>query len=81
MKNRADLDHEIDQENRAIMHIERQIEPERWRWLSPQEKEKRAAGIMEKWEMGWSREAIAKHYDLSRQRVSQIVNSFGAGWR
>ncbi len=53
---------------------------ERVRWTK-QERKDRDIGIMEKWQLGWSREAIAEHYDLTVQRISQIVNSFGATFR
>ena len=77
MKNRAEFDHEIEQENRAIMHIERGI----YQWSDARKRAERDGHIMELWEMGYSREDIAEKVDLTVQRVSQIVNSFGAGWR
>ncbi len=36
---------------------------------------------MEKWQLGWSRQAIAAEYDITAQRVSQIVGSFGGSFR
>jgi transcriptional regulator with XRE-family HTH domain len=36
---------------------------------------------MELWQLGWSRRAIAERFDLTPQRISQIVNNFGYGWR
>jgi DNA-binding CsgD family transcriptional regulator len=52
-----------------------------WRWLTPEEREKRNEHILELWAMGYSRIEIAEKMDITAQRVSQIVNSFGAGWR
>ena len=77
MKKRAEFDHEIDQENRAIMHIERGI----YRWSDERKRAERNVGIMERWDLGWSREEIAAYYDITPQRVSQIVRKFGYGWR
>jgi hypothetical protein len=56
-------------------------QPASWTWTSPAEREKRNVGILELWEMGWSRASIAERFDITPQRVSQIVNTFGAGWR
>ncbi len=52
-----------------------------WRWLSPEEREKRNEHILELWAMGYSRQIIAAEMDLTVQRISQIINDFGAGWR
>jgi hypothetical protein len=50
-------------------------------WLSREEQESRNVRIMELWALGYSRQAIAERVDLTPQRISQIVNSFGEGWR
>lgn len=82
MRNRADVDREIASENQAVRQQERFRKAKvEWRWLTPAEREERNAWIMELWAMGLSREDIAERVDLTVQRVSQIVNSFGAGWR
>lgn len=43
--------------------------------------EDRNTQILEWWAMGKDRRWIAAQVDLTPQRVSQIVNSFGSGWR
>ena len=82
MRTHAELDAEIARENHAIS---KQEEPKRtkleWRWLSPDERAERNEWIMELWAMGETREQIAEKVDLTPQRVSQVVNGFGAGWR
>lgn len=50
-------------------------------WLSREEQESRNVRIMELWALGYSRQAIAERVDLTPQRISQIVNNFGYGWR
>jgi hypothetical protein len=50
-------------------------------WLTAAEIAARNARIMELYAMGFGRRAIAKAVDLTPARVSQIVNSFGYGWR
>jgi uncharacterized protein (DUF433 family) len=44
-----------------------------WTWLKPTEREKRDGTIRELWEMGWSVQKIAERYDITAQRVHQIV--------
>jgi hypothetical protein len=48
-----------------------------WTWLSPEEREKRNQHVLELWQMGYSRQEIAGRVDVTPQRVSQIVLSFG----
>jgi hypothetical protein len=48
-----------------------------WRWLTPEQREKRNAEVMELWAFGYSRQQIARIVDLTPQRVGQIVSSFG----
>jgi len=50
-------------------------------WLSKAERDARDAHVLELWAMGYSRQEIARWVDLTPQRVSQIVNGFGKGWR
>jgi len=50
-------------------------------WLTAAEQAARNAHIMELYAMGYGRKAIATIVDLTPARVSQIVNSFGYGWR
>lgn len=50
-------------------------------WLSAAEVEQRNERILELWALGASRAVIAREVDLTPQRISQIVNSFGCGWR
>lgn len=50
-------------------------------WLPAAAIEQRNERILELWAMGASRGEIARLVDLTPQRVSQIVNSFGCGWR
>jgi len=50
-------------------------------WLSAAEMAARNVHIMELFAMGYGRRDIAKLVDLTPQRVSQIVNAFGCGWR
>jgi Mor family transcriptional regulator len=44
-----------------------------WRWLRPTERDKRNESIREKWQLGWSAKDIAERYDITPQRVHQIV--------
>jgi hypothetical protein len=76
VKTRAELDREIVAENQAI----RQMSRSHYRWSRVRDRIARDELIMELWEMGVSREEIAERVDLTPQRVSQIVNGFGAGW-
>ena len=46
-----------------------------WRYLSPQERQKRDGHIRELWAMGVSRQEIAERYDITPARVSQIVHA------
>jgi hypothetical protein len=39
--------------------------------------EERNASILEKWQLGWSRQKIAAYYGLTSARISQVVLSFG----
>jgi len=77
MKTRAEVDAEIQRENVAITQHNKSV----YRWSRVKDRIKRDEHIMELWAMGESREEIAEQVDLSPQRVSQIVNGFGAGWR
>lgn len=45
------------------------------------DRENRNEHVIELWAMGFDRHEIAELVDLTPQRISQIVNSFGAGWR
>jgi hypothetical protein len=45
----------------------------RWRWLTPIERAKRDGRIRELYAMGWDRREIAAVFDLTPQRVDQIV--------
>jgi Mor family transcriptional regulator len=56
-------------------------EPKSWTWTDPATRQARNEHIIELWQLGYSRRDIARHYDISPARVSQIVNSFGCGWR
>lgn len=53
------------------------IERPPWRYSTAEARKDRNIGIMEKYDLGWSRESIAQHYDITPKRVSQIVGSFG----
>jgi DNA-binding NarL/FixJ family response regulator len=77
LKTRAELDAEIQRENIAITQHNKSV----YRWSRVKDRIARDEHIMELWAMGESREEIAEQVDLSPQRVSQIVNGFGAGWR
>ena len=44
-----------------------------WTWLKPTEREKRDGHIRELWAMGWTRQELADEFDLTPQRVDQIV--------
>jgi hypothetical protein len=46
-----------------------------WRWLTPTERAKRDGRIRELWAMGWTRQELADEFDLTPQRVDQIVRS------
>ena len=48
---------------------------QRWRWLTADEREKRKVAIWELWDMGYPAAEIAARYDLSVQRVRQIIYS------
>lgn len=50
-------------------------------WFSPTNVEARRAHVMELYALGYDRKEIAERVDITPQRVSQIVNSFGYGWR
>jgi hypothetical protein len=50
-------------------------------WLTAAEIAARNAKILELFAMGFGRRAIAKAVDLTPQRVSQIVNALGYGWK
>jgi hypothetical protein len=50
-------------------------------WFTRAEQEKRNAHIMELYAMGHDRRYIAEKVDLTPQRVSQIINDFGYGYR
>jgi hypothetical protein len=76
MKTHAELDAEIQRENIAITQHNKSV----YRWNRVKDRVARDEHIMELWEMGKPREEIAELMDLSPQRISQIVNSFGAGW-
>jgi Mor family transcriptional regulator len=44
-----------------------------WTWLKPTEREKRDGHIRELWATGWNRRELANEFDLTPQRVDQIV--------
>jgi hypothetical protein len=50
-------------------------------WLTPDQIKARNEHIFELYQMGYDRQHIAEVVDLTPQRVSQIINSFGYGWR
>lgn len=77
MRTRAEIDEEIARENQAVAQHAKSV----YRWSRVKDRAARNERIMELWEMGVPREEIAEKVDLTPQRVSQIVNSFGAGWR
>ena len=52
-------------------------EPKTWTWTSPEERKARNVQIMEWWELGVPRDEIARRVDVTPQRISQIVTSFG----
>ena len=52
-----------------------------WPYSTPEARAKRDGRIMELWQMGLDRREIATLVDLTPQRVSQIVRSFGATFR
>jgi len=39
--------------------------------------EARNESILEKWQLGWSKQEIADHYGLTPQRIGQVILSFG----
>ena len=47
----------------------------RWRWLTATERAKRDGRIRELYAMGWNRQELADEFDLTRQRVDQIVRT------
>jgi hypothetical protein len=47
----------------------------RWRWLPPDERARRDAAIRELWAMGRSYGEIGEMFDLTKQRVFQIVKA------
>lgn len=47
--------------------------PDRWRWLSKDERAKRDARIRELWDLGQTLEQLAERFDLSVSRIRQIV--------
>lgn len=47
--------------------------PTTWTWTSPSERAKRDAHIRELYAMGISKKEIAEQYDLTVQRVHQII--------
>ena len=57
------------------------IERPPWRYRTKEARKDRDIGIMEKYDLGWSRHKIAEHYDLTPARVGQIVSSFGETFR
>jgi hypothetical protein len=76
MRRRADVDEELRREKRAIADLEKS----EFRWSRHVDRPKRDAHIMELWALGLTREEIGERVDLTPQRVSQIVHSFGVGW-
>jgi hypothetical protein len=58
-----------------------QIERPPWRYRTKEERDKRDAAIMELHAMGLDRRTIARRFDLTPDRISQIVLSYGGGFR
>jgi hypothetical protein len=50
----------------------------RWRWLSRDERARRDAAILELYAMGRSYAEIGEMFDLTKQRVFQIVKEVGS---
>jgi hypothetical protein len=48
-------------------------QPRSWTWTSPSEREKRDGRIRELYAMGHSRRELADIFDLTPQRIDQIV--------
>lgn len=48
-----------------------------YRWSNPDDRARRDGHILELWAMGEPRDAIADRFDITPQRVSQIVNRVG----
>lgn len=44
-----------------------------WHWLPPPKREARDEAIREKYAMGWTRHELAEEFDLTPQRIDQIV--------
>lgn len=47
--------------------------PRSWTWTSPTERDERDAHIRELYAMGWTKQMLAAHFDLSVPRIHQIV--------
>lgn len=47
----------------------------RWTWLTPIERAKRDGRIRELYAMGWARQELADEFDVTPQRVDQIVRT------
>jgi Mor family transcriptional regulator len=45
----------------------------KWIWLKAAERAKRDGHIRELYAMGWTKQEIAERYDITPQRVYQIV--------
>jgi DNA-binding NarL/FixJ family response regulator len=58
-----------------------QIERPLWRYRTKAQRDKRDTAILELWAMGLDRREIARRFDLTPDRISQIVLSYGGGFR
>jgi DNA-binding NarL/FixJ family response regulator len=58
-----------------------QTERPPWRYRTKEERDKRDAAILELWAMGLDQRTIAQRFDLTPARISQIVLSYGGGFR
>jgi len=52
-----------------------------WPWPTPELRRARDEQIMELYAMGLDRRAIARRFDLTPDRISQIVLSYGGRFR
>lgn len=52
-------------------------------WSTPtaEQRAERDERILELWALGETRQEIARRFDLTPERISQIVNGHGKGWR
>lgn len=49
------------------------IEQGSWRWKPREERDRRDAHIRELYAMGYTRHELAERFDLTPQRISQII--------